>query len=286
MYCTTHTAPDAAPLTPLPPTPPPCPDNPALHEAVQRVRSGGYTEVVPVYVHDPRAFAPSPWGHTKTGPHRARFLMQALADLRARLRGVGSDLLVAVGRAEEVVGGLVRGCTAPVVVVAAEVTSEETRVEAAVERAVQGAGGRVVRVWGHTLYHLDDLQAPSGPYSGAQGVRAMGDVFTPFKDKCERGVRVRAEVAAPAPGALPLPPRATPLALSQTPGGAGCESALGALLDLPLPGWGDLPWKEGTAPPQPAPHPNAVMDFEVRALVGEVVAGGGWQGRRGEQGSE
>jgi deoxyribodipyrimidine photo-lyase len=42
--------------------------------------------------------------------HRAKFLLESVADLKARLRGIGSDLAVAVGRPEEVIpGGWVGG---------------------------------------------------------------------------------------------------------------------------------------------------------------------------------
>jgi deoxyribodipyrimidine photolyase len=44
----------------------------------------------------------SPSGFDKTGPYRARFVLSALADLRASLRERGSDLIVRTGRPEEV----------------------------------------------------------------------------------------------------------------------------------------------------------------------------------------
>ena len=39
------------------------------------------------------------------GPYRAQFLLESVLDLKARLRGVGSDLLVALGKPEEVRAG-------------------------------------------------------------------------------------------------------------------------------------------------------------------------------------
>lgn len=43
-----------------------------------------------------------------TGPYRARFLTEAVADLRQRLRAAGSELVVRQGRPEEVIAELVR----------------------------------------------------------------------------------------------------------------------------------------------------------------------------------
>jgi len=40
----------------------------------------------------------SPNGFDKTGPYRARFILDALTDLRRRLRDAGSELVVRVGR--------------------------------------------------------------------------------------------------------------------------------------------------------------------------------------------
>jgi deoxyribodipyrimidine photolyase len=43
-----------------------------------------------------------PCGADKTGPYRAKFLLECIADLRRRLRDQGSDLIVRVGKPEEV----------------------------------------------------------------------------------------------------------------------------------------------------------------------------------------
>lgn len=40
----------------------------------------------------------SPNGFDKTGPYRAKFILEALGDLRDRLRAAGSDLLVRIGK--------------------------------------------------------------------------------------------------------------------------------------------------------------------------------------------
>lgn len=59
-------------------------------------------QVLPVYCFDPRFFSASGWGNPKTGSFRAQFLLESVLDLKARLRGIGSDLLVAFGKPEEV----------------------------------------------------------------------------------------------------------------------------------------------------------------------------------------
>lgn len=46
----------------------------------------------------PCPYTQSPNGFDKTGPYRARFILEALSDLRSRLRDAGSDLVVRIGK--------------------------------------------------------------------------------------------------------------------------------------------------------------------------------------------
>lgn len=43
----------------------------------------------------------------------------------------------------------------------------------------------MIKVWGSTLFHLEDAAASMGP----GGIRTMPDVFTPFKDKAREAAR-------------------------------------------------------------------------------------------------
>jgi len=61
--------------------------------------------VLPVYVFDPRHFILTPWGNPKTGNFRAQFLLDSVLDLKANLRGVGSDLIIKFGKPENVLPG-------------------------------------------------------------------------------------------------------------------------------------------------------------------------------------
>ena len=74
-------------------------DNPCLARIAAHK---GEKEVLPVYLFDPRMFATSRRGSPKTGSFRAKFMLESVADLRDQLRSVGSDLLVGVGRPEDV----------------------------------------------------------------------------------------------------------------------------------------------------------------------------------------
>ena len=169
-------------------------DNESLVEAAKVAR------VVPVYVFDDRIFKGSThaFGFARTARHRARFLIEAIADLRQRLRAIGSDLIVRTGIAEEVIADLARELKSNWVYCNRERTSEEVAVQDALERRLWGLGQELRSARGKLLYHTADLPFP---------VRHLPDTFTQFRKECERAVPVREPI--PAPTALPPLPAGT-----------------------------------------------------------------------------
>jgi hypothetical protein len=167
--------------------------------------------VLPVYCLDPRQFTLTTHGTLKTGPFRARFLLQSVVELKASLRAAGSDLLVLVGRPEDALPPLLRapGGGATLVLTQTEVTSEELAVERRLREAAAGAGKLEGR-WGSSLYHLEDL-----PYS-FPGLRDLPDVFTPFRQKVSPSTRPatphRPTLVSPQPSVLAAPWGSQPFA--------------------------------------------------------------------------
>ena len=78
-------------------------DNYAVKQAESIATRTAGCDVLPLYVFDPRTFAPSSWGSPKCGGHRGRFQLESVLNLKRNLRAIGSDLLVAVGKPEEVI---------------------------------------------------------------------------------------------------------------------------------------------------------------------------------------
>jgi len=147
-------------------------DHEALHTALATGRP-----VVPVYCFDPHQFGESSFGFARTGPFRAQFLIESVADLRANLRALGADLVVRVGRPEDALAALARATNARALHYHSEVGSEELAVEAAVEAALAPLGVKTARFWGATLYHPDDL-----PFA----VSNLPEVFTDFRKRVEQ----------------------------------------------------------------------------------------------------
>jgi deoxyribodipyrimidine photo-lyase len=183
-------------------------DNECVHLASQLSRAGA--RVLPVFFLDPREGATSVTrnGHQKLGPFRAKFLLESLADLRASLRALGSDLHVLQEKPEVGLPTLLLGARNGLVVTQSEPASEEAAVDAAVKASI---GPHELRqIWGKTLLHVDDL--PLSP-----GLANLPTVFTPFRSIVEapgRSVKPRSLFPSPAHGQLPLPvdaPAVTPL---------------------------------------------------------------------------
>jgi deoxyribodipyrimidine photo-lyase len=165
------------------------------HEPLHAALASGAVPVV-VYCFDPRQFGTTAFGFAKTGPFRARFVIECVADLRESLRALGSDLLVRVGKPEEVIPGLVQQLEIGALHCSAEVTSEERAVESALAEALRPLGVRLSTFWGATLYHPEDLPFP---------VESVPEVFTEFRKRVEDRATVRP--AYPRPERLPpLPP--------------------------------------------------------------------------------
>lgn len=110
-----------------------------------------------MYCFDPRDYGKSSSGFDRTGPYRATFLIESVADLRRGLRSRGSDLVVRIGRPESVLVELAKAVGAEAVYMQREVTRDEVRAEDKIEATMKDEGIEVKYFWGSTLYHIDDL---------------------------------------------------------------------------------------------------------------------------------
>ena len=175
-------------------------DHPGLRRAL-----AGTTRLLPVYCHDPRDAAMTPWGFARVGGHRQRFLAATLADLRVRLEQRGSTLVEVDGRPRDVLPVLARSVQATEVVCEA-VEQAESLAEV---DALRGAGIAVAAVWHSTLFDPQRLPFP---------LHDMPRHFTPFRQAIEQSA-ARAEAPLPMPEVLPPPPPVPP-ALSGSAGTA------------------------------------------------------------------
>lgn len=156
-------------------------DNEALDLATR------HEELIPVYCFDPRHFASTAFGFPKTGPHRTRFLLETVKNLRKKFQARGGELIIRTGRPEQILPQLAKEHRVARIYAHKEVTQEETDVEYAIDKEL---GGEVDLewCWGSTLYHPDDI-----PYEAD----AIPKVFTNFRKQVEKKSTVRELIPLP-----------------------------------------------------------------------------------------
>ncbi|MEZ5044375.1 MAG: DASH family cryptochrome [Saprospiraceae bacterium] len=165
-------------------------DNEALIHALKNAE-----EVIPVYVFDERVFkGKTRFGFPKTGSFRAQFIIESVQNLRQNLRAMGSDLVVRVGKPEEVIFALAQEVKSSWVFCNRERTAEEVKVQDALEQKLWSIGQEMRFSRGKMLYYTADLPFP---------IHHTPDSFTQFRKEVERIVKVRPPHPVPK---SPFPP--------------------------------------------------------------------------------
>eukprot|EP00467_Chlorarachnion_reptans_P004904 CAMPEP_0114505320 /NCGR_PEP_ID=MMETSP0109-20121206/10792_1 /TAXON_ID=29199 /ORGANISM="Chlorarachnion reptans, Strain CCCM449" /LENGTH=496 /DNA_ID=CAMNT_0001683755 /DNA_START=387 /DNA_END=1877 /DNA_ORIENTATION=- len=159
-------------------------DNPIFHHPAVKAAE----RVTPVYIFDPRQFEKTEFGSRKTGKFRAQFLLESVSDLGASLKETGNALSIFHDKPENVLHKLADKDS--VVVCQEEVTSEELNVDKSVQKQLKMVDSSLIRVWGSTLYHPDDL-----PFALDQ----TPEPFTVMRNHLERKARVNIRELFPDP---------------------------------------------------------------------------------------
>ncbi|MGJ1197746.1 deoxyribodipyrimidine photo-lyase [Sphingobacterium spiritivorum] len=158
-------------------------DNEILFETVSKSPI-----IIPVYCFDPRYFSKKSSGHRKTGVHRARFILDAVRELKEKFAAMGCDLMSFIGYPEEIIPRLAAKYEVNEVFHHREVASRETMISENVETALWKLKINLKHFIGHTLYHKEDLPFP---------IRDIPNDFMVFKKKIERESTVRQPFPTP-----------------------------------------------------------------------------------------
>ena len=159
-------------------------DNEALTTALRMAE-----EVIPVYIFDERVFrGETRFGFPKTGRFRTQFILESVADLRQRLRALGSELIVRVGYPEQILTDLCHQLKTSWILCNRERTHEEVLVQDALERKLWSIGAELIYTRGKMLYHTQDLPVP---------VHHTPDTFTQFRKDNEYITSVRLPLSTP-----------------------------------------------------------------------------------------
>ena len=161
-------------------------DNEALAKASQA------DEILPIYIFDPRHFRTTSFGFPKTDSFRANFLLESIQNLKNNLKSAGLDLIIRMGKPENIIPELVKTYDIDLAFTHKEITREETDVEDAIKKKING---KLNFVWGSTLFHINDI-----PFSKDE----IPDVFTQYRKKTEKQSEVRQELSF-RKGVSPIP---------------------------------------------------------------------------------
>jgi len=198
-----------------------------IHDHAPLCGAAGRGPVLCVFCLDPRSLergrhvdAP------RTGARRLRFVLESLADLRSSLRRIGGDLVVRIGRPEDVVPELLASSGALHLAYHECVGTEEAATERAVVRAADRMGVAIHTHWDLTLLPLEEL-----PFA----VEDTPEVFTAFRKRVEKVGGYTA-------------PLSSPTRLTAPPAGSVDPGAIPTLADLGV-------------PDPPADDPRAALSF-------------------------
>jgi deoxyribodipyrimidine photo-lyase len=159
-------------------------DNESLIKAIS-----SSDNIIPVYVFDTRLFlGKTSFGFPKTGKYRAQFLIESVESLKSSLKEKGCDLIIRTGIPEEEIFNIAQQVKSFAVFCNRERTSEEVRVQDALEKRLWTIGQELIFSRGKMLFHTGDLPFP---------VAQTPDIFSQFRKEVEKYVPVRNPLSAP-----------------------------------------------------------------------------------------
>jgi deoxyribodipyrimidine photo-lyase len=177
-------------------------NNLRIHDNESLIKACQASEVLPLYIFDPRQFNSTSFGFPKTGTYRTKFLIESLQNLRKSLRNIGADLVVRTGHPEDIIPSLIKDHSIDLVFAPKEITTEEIEIEEGLKESLEK---KLNFSWESTLFHINDI-----PFSKEN----IPDVFTPYRKKTEKASKVRKEFETPTsakfidgiePGDIPTP---------------------------------------------------------------------------------
>lgn len=153
-------------------------DNEALWEASQAAE-----RVIPVYIFDERVFnSKTSYGFNKTDVFRTQFIIESIHNLRKSFQKRGTDLIVRIGKAEEILSELCNHYNSSWIYCNRERTQEEVDIQNALEKKLWQRGKELRYTRGKMLYYTADLPFP---------ITHTPDVFTNFRKEVEKIIKVR-----------------------------------------------------------------------------------------------
>lgn len=155
-------------------------DNESLTNAIQENDT-----VIAVYCFDPRQFEQTRFGFKKTEKFRAKFLIESVTVLRQNLEKLNIPLLVYHQKPEDSIPEIVTRNEINSVYFQEEWTSEEMEVLKNIKSKIS-VSVSFKATYNQFLFHPEDI-----PFE----IQSIPNVFTQFRNQCEKSTKVRPEFA-------------------------------------------------------------------------------------------
>lgn len=153
-----------------------------LHDNYALFTASNNAEILPVFIIDERELTASSLGFKKTGVFRIQFLLESLENLKQNLKVKGADLIVKVGKPENIIFELSQKYQIEEVFTSKAVTQEETSIETELSQKLKTINIKLELIWQNTMIHVRDLPMP---------VKKLPDVFTEFRKQVEADWKIR-----------------------------------------------------------------------------------------------
>ncbi len=168
-------------------------NNLRLHDNRCLVEAADSDRLLFVYIFPERVFGHTRTGFRRTGPFRAKFLIETVGEMERKLRGLGGTILVYRGDPATIIGRLCADYSVDRLIFPEEAGTEEAEEEAAVAAELSPAV-EIFRGHDDVMYRPSDLPFPPD---------SIPDVFSDFRRAVESSAIIRDPL--PTPTTLPAP---------------------------------------------------------------------------------
>ncbi|MBC7641811.1 MAG: DASH family cryptochrome [Flavobacterium sp.] len=159
-------------------------DNASLSNAIKENE-----KVIGIYCFDPRQFEQSKYGNfKKTEKFRTKFNIESVRELKQNLEKLNISLLVYHQNPEDIIPNIISKYNVNDLYFQDEWTKDEVKIEKEIKQKID-ASVQFKRVYDQFLFHPKDI-----PFS----INDIPNVFTQFRNKCEKSSKIRTESIAQA----------------------------------------------------------------------------------------
>jgi len=152
---------------------------------VKAIASG--KKIVPVYIYNPSSYKNIALGFPKADQVRVAFLNKSVLDLRDNLKKIGGNLMIVVGKPEELLPELLVKHDCDTIYTEQEFATEELDQLQRIKKVLPEAC-EIKETWGRTLYHIEDI-----PYT----ISEIPLTSKAYRTNTTKNTAVRSTKAAP-----------------------------------------------------------------------------------------